>query len=320
MGFQGNVHGLAVGLIRVERIAGLGQITLDLRQLALQERQALRRFRRGAAHVLIHVERGDLVEDLHRLGRIGAGQRQTDNPRLFTLLGDIQRILVTLNGHDPWIAHHFKASARVGLQALDQTLDAVLGEGFAGDALDQQVVVVIEQLKVLLLTSNQGELLAQQFFGQIEPGELQTLAAPGVAVEAKTRRRHAELGFTAITPGEKTADDREGIGGDVDVQAQVVDGFADHRAGLDDADFGHRRRLPAEHAAEVGKTEHVVLFRFDLNQCVRQVHRRRQYRIGNTSGHERTGECTDQPFLVDQTAEYAEKINTVLIVITVGDY
>jgi hypothetical protein len=34
------------------------------------------------------------------------------------------------------------------------------------------------------------------------------------------------------------------------------------------------------------------------------------HRVGNAGGHEGTGECTDQPFLVDQTAEYAEKINT----------
>ena len=68
------------------------------------------------------------------------------------------------------------------------------------------------------------------------------------------------------------------------------------------------------------KPEHVVLFRLDLHQRVRQVHGRRQYRIGDTGHHERTGECTDQPFLIDQTAEYAEKINTVLIVITGADY
>jgi len=161
---------------------------------------------------------------------------------------------------------------------------------------------------------------AQQFLGQIELRKLQAFTAPGVAAQAETRRRDAEFGLTAIAPGKKAADQREGVGSDVDVQAQIVDRFADHRAGFDDADFGHRRRLPAEHAVEVGKTEHVVLFRFDLHQRVGLIHRRGQNRIGHTGHHERAGERTDQPFLIDQAAEDAEKINTVLIVVAGAYY
>ncbi|MNZ56084.1 hypothetical protein D3C78_740230 [compost metagenome] len=172
----------------------------------------------------------------------------------------------------------------------------------------------------MLLAGDQREFLAQQCFRQIEPIDLQALTAPGVAVQAQTRRRYTELGLAAITSGEKTANEREGVGGDVDIKAKIIDRFADHRAGLDDADFGHRRRLPAEHAVEIGKPEHVVLLRFDLHQRVRQVHRRRQYRIGNAGHHEGAGERADQPFLIDQTAKYAEKINTVLIVVTGADY
>lgn len=320
LGFEGNVDRLAAGLITVERIAGLGQVAFDLRQLALQERQALRRFRRCALDVLLHIQRSDLIEDFHRLGGVGAGQGQTNNPRLLALLGNIQRILVTLDGHDSWIAHHLEAGARVRRQLSDLPLYTVFRERLASDTFDQQVVVFIEQLESMLFTGNQREFLALQFFRQIEPVDLQALTAPGVAVQAETRRRDTGLGLAAITSGEKTANDREGVGGDVDIKAQIIDRFADHRAGLDDADFGHRRRLPAEHAVEIGKPEHVVLLRFDLHQRVRQVHGRCQNRIGNAGRHEGTGERADQPFLVNQRAKYAEKINAVLIVVTGADY
>ncbi|MNN83029.1 hypothetical protein D3C81_2000330 [compost metagenome] len=55
LGFEGNVDRLAAGLITIERIAGLRQITFDLRQLALQKLQALRRFGGCALHVLLHI-------------------------------------------------------------------------------------------------------------------------------------------------------------------------------------------------------------------------------------------------------------------------
>ncbi|MNN03693.1 hypothetical protein D3C81_1163920 [compost metagenome] len=206
------------------------------------------------------------------------------------MLGDLQRILVALDGHNPWITHYFETGAGVRLQMSDQPFHAVLRKGTAGYAFHQQIVVVIKELEAMLLASDQREFLAQQFLRQIEPGELQALTAPGVAVQAETRRRDTELGLAAITSGEKAANNREGFGGNVDIKTKIIDRFADYRAGLDDADFGHRRRLPAEHAVEVGKTEHVVLFRLDLHQRIRHVHRRRQHRVGNAGHHERTGE------------------------------
>ena len=108
--------------------------------------------------------------------------------------------------------------------------------------VDQQIVIVIEELESILLVGNQREFLAQQFIWQIELFDLQALAAPGITVHAETRRRNTfRGGIVSITSRKKTADDGKGVGRYDDIKAQIIDGFANDRAGLDNADLGSRR-------------------------------------------------------------------------------
>ena len=317
--FQGDVHRLAAGLVFIQGLPGFFQVLLDLRQLLLEKRQALRRLSRGALHVLPHVDRRDLIEDFDRLVRLGAFQRQADHARLLPSLDHIQVLLIVEDAGQSRIADHPETRAGLGAQFFNLECHAILLERLPGLAGRQHLVIFIHQGVVCVFTHGQGQLLAQLPVGQVQLEDLQRLAAPGEAVQAQQRLGDCTgVGLLEAARQELTHY-REVHRLYDDIEFQVVDGFANHVAGLDQLDLGGRRRLLAQHPADVREAQQVVLFRFDLQQGIRLVDRGCQHRIGGASDHKGTGHRSDQPFMVDQCSKQTEEINLPVIVFLYGD-
>ncbi|MCY1362508.1 hypothetical protein D9M69_492290 [compost metagenome] len=185
-------------------------------------------------------------------------------------------------------------------------------------ALQQEVVVLVEEREVAVLAGDQGEIGFQQLFRHIQLEDFQFLAAPAVAVQAKQRRSDLTGGFRCESAGEEVADQREALRFGDDVQVQVVDRLADDRPRLDQLDFGDRGGLTAEHLAHVGKAGNRRLLLLDLDDGVGAVDRSGQQRIANANGHEARGDAGDQPFVIEKRAEQAEQVNFVIVVVLYG--
>ncbi|MCY1409632.1 hypothetical protein D9M71_249870 [compost metagenome] len=319
LGFQADIHRLALGLVGVQGVFGFFQVTAYFRQLAAEELQAGCGFGGGALDVLPHIQLADLVQYLDGASRVVVFQGHGDDAGLLAALADVQVLLVLQDRGHATLADHIELGARVGVQLLDLDGHAVLFVWMAGFALEQGVVLVIQQHEVAVFARYQLEVLFQQRFRHVQLEDFQFLAAPAVAVQAEQWRSDFAGGFRGESTGEEVADQREALGLGNDVQMQVVDRLADDGTGLDQLDFGNRSRLPAEHLAHVGKAGNRRLLLLDLDDGVGAVDRRGQQGIGDAHGHEAGGDTGDQPLVVEQGAEQTKEVDLVVVLVVHGD-
>ncbi|MCY1298080.1 hypothetical protein D9M70_475470 [compost metagenome] len=298
----------------VEGGFGLLEVLAHVGQLAAEELQAVGRFGGGALDVLPDVEAADLVQHLQGAGRLVVFQGQGDDPGVLALFADVEGFLVAQDGVQPALVHHVEVGAGVGVQGFDLQLEAVLVVGLADLALEQDVVVRVEQGEVTVVAGDQGQRLVQQRGGDFQLEDLQLLATPGEAAQAEERGGQFPRGLRSEAAGQEGADHGEAVRFGQGVELQVVDRGADDRARLEQGDLGGGGRLAAEHLAHAGQGGEVGLLRLDLDHRVGAVDRRGQQCVGNPKQHEERRDAGDQPFVIEQGAEQGEQVDLVVVV------
>jgi hypothetical protein len=238
LGLQADVDRVCAHLEGVQRGGRLLQVHLDLGQLLADELQAVGRFGRVAVHVLLHVQRADLVQKLGGEHRVRVVVGQGDDARVLGRLHRLHRLLQQRDGVQVRMPRHVEHHARVGVHRLHLHGDAVAGGRLPDVALQQRVAVIVGERVGPVLAGDDVQLLVQQRRRHVELEHVEFRAAPVVAAHAQERRRHVTRHLRVVVARHVAAEYRELLRLHGDVELEVVHRLPDHRARSDQGDLG----------------------------------------------------------------------------------
>ena len=132
-------------LERGQRRLRLGQFVAHLRQLRLDELQALGRFGRIARDVLANVRGADLLQDALGEPRIGIGITQLDDAGIAALLDRGDVLLELVEDDERVQVGHVETRSGIRLQGVDLGRDATTRGHFAHVTCQQSGAVVVHQ-------------------------------------------------------------------------------------------------------------------------------------------------------------------------------
>ncbi|MDR6356189.1 hypothetical protein Q3H58_002860 [Pseudomonas psychrotolerans] len=212
-----------------------------------------------------------------------------DDARHLAAFTGNQTTLVFLDGLGEALLHDGEFGTRACLQGRHLDLVPVIAHRLAKATVQHHFVIVVEDGEVLVVLDLQLHRLVEVAVRHFQLVDDQLLATPGKAVQAQQGRGDVGVVLRLETTGDEVADDREVARLDDDIQLEIFDRLADHRARLEQLDLGHRFGHGRRHARGlISQAGHALLFHFDLDHGVRRIHRRRQDGIADTERSEDT--------------------------------
>ncbi|MNL36276.1 hypothetical protein D3C87_1583480 [compost metagenome] len=119
--------------------------------------------------------------------------------------------MVIQNTGQAWGTRNVERCTRIRLQHFDLQFNAVFVIGLAHLALNQNVVVFIQQRKMIVFTGDQRERLTQEILREFELKYFQAFATPGKTVHAKQWRRNRIDSVWFEPTSNKVADHRKTV-------------------------------------------------------------------------------------------------------------
>ena len=294
LGFEVEVQ--AATALAIAVVGGLGGIHFALEggELSVEELEGILGFSRAALHILAHVGLEDVVEDDADLVLIPTSEADLKNPGLFATLLDGELLAHELDSGFGGAAHQHEAGAGPGYEVGNEDGE-LAGSGAGADgALEGRIAVFIEEFEAAVYSSGENQGLVFGDAGHIKSVDLQRLAAPGVAGQAEQRG----VGFvTFVTTGDGGADDREGLGLDVNIQLKAIDHPAQHHAGSKDLLLGRHGGAVAQQGLEIleGGRHAAAALLFNLQQAIGLVDRLGHKQVGAAQQDGESGDGGDEP-------------------------
>ena len=276
----------------VELVLGFVQMTAHFRELFRQKLETFGRLFRLALHVLRLVVAGDAVENVADLVLIFPGKGQTQHPGIFPGFGDRQVALQVVNHPQHREFADGELAAGLGTNVADHHAHAVflqhlpyLAAGAKPGVAGELILVFIQHLE--------GKDLAGPPGGQRKGGYFYGVVLP------------------AHQPIPARAKHREGVFADADVEIEIVHGFTQHQAGLDQLDFRLRGgRLVRQRRTDVlhQRTAAILL---NLHQRVGAVDWGGEEGVNHCRHGKHCGDTQHPPARLYHGADQATNINFI---------
>ena len=249
-------------LVALQRLLGGFQVVTEDGDLGVEEPEGLLGLVGALLDVVAEVGLGEGVEDRDRVLRRAARHRHPDEAGELALLGELEGGGQVLRCLGPRRLAQVELGAGAGHQFLHEhgggrvTVPGghVPGEGLPHRAHGEDCPRRVDEIEVVALPRDELELDGGVLHAgrDVEAGDLDPLAAPGVPVQAQERRGQA-VPPPADGDGASDLGEEPRRGGDVEVQ--VVHHHSEEAAGLHDLDLGGYPALRAgERALDVGPT------------------------------------------------------------------
>src|SRR5690606_38494755 len=143
LGLDGDIDRACTGLVGIESIFRLFQISADLAQLMSQKLKILLGFSGFALHILAHVEAAHLIQYAHGEGRIAMLQRDIQNARVLALFTGTDFALQTENSTQSAAFDNFKVSPGARYKLCNLNLESILDYSIANLARNQCIAILV---------------------------------------------------------------------------------------------------------------------------------------------------------------------------------